>query len=143
VALRVRIPSWVAGRAQAWLNGTRLEKPSAPGSWLVIERDWEAGDSLEVSLPMQFSLNPTPDNPAVQAVMYGPVVLSGAYGERGATAMPRLDTESLALTSQKPLMFSATTRGASKRGAAAAHEPVTLLPIARMQHQHYNVYWIT
>src|ERR1017187_2265401 len=49
VALRVRIPSWVAGRAQAWLNGARLEKPSAPGSWLVIERDWRTGDSLEVS----------------------------------------------------------------------------------------------
>jgi hypothetical protein len=23
------------------------------------------------------------------------------------------------------------------------HEPVTLLPISRMQHQYYNVYWIT
>ena len=143
VALRVRIPSWVAGPAQAWLNGARLEKPGAPGSWLVIERDWQAGDSLEVSLPMRLHLNPTPDNPAVQAVTYGPVVLSGAYGERAATAMPRLDTESLTLTSQQPLMFSATTRGATTRGKPAADEPVTLLPIARMQHQHYNVYWIT
>ena len=57
--------------------------------------------------------------------------------------MPRLDTESLALTSQQPLMFSATTRGATIRGKTAASDPVTLLPIARMQHQHYNVYWIT
>ena len=143
VALRVRIPSWVAGTAQARLNGARLEKPSIPGSWLVIERTWQAGDSLEVSLPMRLSLNPTPDDPAVQAVMYGPVVLSGAYGKRAATAMPQLDTESLALTSQEPLTFGASTLGASTRGRTAAQEPVTLLPVARMQHQHYNVYWIT
>ncbi len=155
VALRVRIPSWVAGRAQAWLNGTRLEKPSPPGSWLVIERDWETGDSLEVSLPMRISLNPTPDNPAVQAVTYGPVVLSGAYGDRAATAMPRLDTESLALTSRDPLTFGATTSSATtthrrttrgrtiRGGTTTVHDPVTLLPISRMQHQYYNVYWIT
>ena len=152
MALRVRIPSWVAGPAQARLNGTRLAKPSAPGSWLVVERAWREGDCLEVSLPMRLSLDPTPDDPAVQAVTYGPVVLSGAYGPRAATAMPRLDTESLALTSQEPLKFSASTLGAGTPGprargrttrGAAAREPVTLLPIARTQHQHYNVYWLT
>jgi hypothetical protein len=67
--------------------------------------------------------------------------------------MPRLDTESLALTSRDPLTFGATTsstttrrrttRGGTTRGGTTVHEPVTLLPISRMQHQYYNVYWIT
>ena len=82
-------------------------------------------------------------------------MLSGAYGDRAATAMPRLDTESLALTSRDPLTFGATTssttttrrrttRGRTTRGVTTTvHEPVTLLPIARTQHQYYNVYWIT
>jgi DUF1680 family protein len=131
IALRVRIPSWVAGPARAWLNGARLDTPAMPGSWLVIERDWQAGDTVQVSLPMRLALNPTPDNPAVQAVTYGPVVLSGAYGDRPVPQMPLLDTGSLAMTSERPLTFRATADG----------QAVTLLPIARMQHQRYNVYW--
>jgi uncharacterized protein len=133
MAIRVRIPSWVAGRAQAWLNGGRLDDPGTPGSWLAVERNWQPGDGLEVSLPMGLSLNPTPDKPAVQAVTYGPVVLSGAYGTDAATAMPRLHTDSLELTAADPLTFM----------AGANNKPVKLIPIAQMQHQHYNVYWLT
>jgi uncharacterized protein len=133
LAVRVRIPSWVAGRAQARLNGALLDAPARPGSWLVIERKWRPGDTLDVSLPMRLSLSPTPDDPTVQAVTYGPVVLSGGYGHRAAMPMPRLNTKSLALTSERPLMAR----------AAANNHAVTLIPIARMQHQHYNVYWRT
>jgi DUF1680 family protein len=133
LAVRVRIPSWVAGRAQARLNGALLDSPARPGSWLVVHRKWRPGDTLDVSLPMRLSLSPTPDDPAVQAVTYGPVVLSGGYGHRAAMPMPRLNTKSLALTSERPLMAR----------AAANNHAVTLIPIARMQHQHYNVYWRT
>ena len=133
IAVRVRIPSWLAGRARAWLNGTRLPGAARPGSWLAIERDWRPGDSVEVSLPMRLALDPTPDDPAVQAVTYGPIVLSGAYGDTGAMPMPWLDTGSLTQTSTQPLMFRAGTRDG----------PVSLIPIARMHHQHYNVYWLT
>jgi len=133
MTVRVRIPSWVAGAAQAALNGATLGGPAAPGSWLVIERHWQPGDSLDVSLPMQLALSPTPDDPAVHAVTYGPVVLSGAYGDVMDTEMPRLDTGSLSMTSGQPLMFGATANGAA----------VALIPIARMHHQFYNVYWLT
>ncbi len=145
MALRVRVPSWVAGRAAATLNGVPLDKPGTPGSWLVIERNWQTGDSVVVSLPMQVGLNPTPDNPAVQAVTYGPVVLSGAYGKNAARTIPQLDTASLQRVSGQPLMFGASTRSqAGPRGKPAAHdEPVALIPVARIQHQYYNVYWLT
>jgi uncharacterized protein len=133
LAVRVRIPSWVAGTAQARLNGVPLDTRAAPGSWLVIKRTWRPGDSLDVSLPMRLSLSPAPDNRAVQAVTYGPVVLSGAYGNRASMPMPQINTESLARTSQRPLEFRAAARGGA----------VTLTPIARMHHQHYNVYWRT
>ncbi len=133
MALRVRIPSWVAGTAHAWLNGARMHTRAAPGSWLVIERAWQTGDSVDVALPMQVTLNPTPDDPAVQAVTYGPIVLSGAYGDRQGLPVPWLNTGSLAQASGPPLMFQAEARGG----------PVTLTPIARTHHQHYNVYWRT
>jgi uncharacterized protein len=133
ITVRVRIPSWAARPARAWLNGTELAHRTAPGGWLVIRRHWRPGDSLDVSLPMTLALEATPDNPAVQAVTYGPVVLSGGYGARADRRMPALNTGSLTLTARKPLMFQAST------GAGT----VPLIPIARTHHEYYNVYWLT
>jgi hypothetical protein len=82
---------------------------------------------------MELASNPTPDQPAVQAVTYGPIALSGGYGGQGVMPMPRLDIGSLTMTSQRPLAFQ----------ARAAGRAVELIPIARMQHQHYNTYWLT
>ncbi len=133
IVLRVRIPGWAAAPARAWLNGRELAGRAGPGSWLTLARDWSAGDTLRVSLPMELTSNPTPDRPAVQAVSYGPVVLSGGYGGQGAMPMPRLDIGSLIMTSGRPLAFQARADGRA----------VQLIPIARMQHQHYNTYWLT
>ncbi len=133
IAIRVRVPGWAAAPARAWLNGRELAGRAAPGSWLVLDRDWSAGDTLRVCLPMELASNPTPDQPAVQAVSYGPVVLSGGYGSQDAMPMPRLDIGSLTMTSERPLTFSVKADG----------RPVQLMPIARMQHEHYNTYWLT
>jgi uncharacterized protein len=133
MTVRVRIPAWVAGASVARVNGHRVGSAAAPGSWLAVRQRWRAGDRLEVTLPMCLELNPTPDDPAVQAVTYGPVVLNGAYGSRQVTAMPRLDASSLTVIGTQPLTVRATADG----------EPVTLIPTARTQHQYYNVYWQT
>ncbi|MFD8627388.1 beta-L-arabinofuranosidase domain-containing protein [Streptomyces hygroscopicus] len=130
--LRIRIPSWAAG-ACARLNGATLADRPAPGSWLTIDRRWKTGDRVELTLPMRLTFDPTPDDPDVQAVLYGPVVLAGAYGSRTGMTMPRLDKDSVARKAADPLRFSATAGG----------ESVTLLPVARVHHQHYNVYWLT
>ena len=133
LAVRVRVPGWVAGTAAAAVNGRPAGRAARPGSWLDISRHWRAGDRLEVSLPMRLELHPTPDDPAVQAVTYGPVVLNGAYGDRVITQMPRLDTGSLRVAGTRPLTVQALADG----------QPVTLIPTARTHHQHYNVYWQT
>jgi DUF1680 family protein len=133
MTVRVRIPAWVAGTSRATVNGHRVGRAAPPGSWLAVRRRWRAGDRLEVTLPMRLELNPTPDDPAVQAVSYGPVVLNGAYGNAASTAMPRLEASSLTLVSAQPLTVQATADGG----------PVTLVPTARTHHQHYNVYWQT
>jgi DUF1680 family protein len=133
MAVRIRIPAWVAGTSVATVNGQRAGRPAPPGSWLAIRRRWQAGDRLQVTLPMRLELDPAPDDPAVQAVRYGPVVLNGAYGNREITVMPRLDTGSLALISVQPLAARARADG----------QPVLLIPTARTHHQYYNVYWQT
>ncbi|MEU8694320.1 beta-L-arabinofuranosidase domain-containing protein [Streptomyces sp. NPDC048665] len=130
--LRVRIPAWASG-ARVKLNGHTLKGRLDAGSWLSLDRAWKTGDQVEVALPMRTTLEATPDDPDVQAVLHGPVVLAGAYGTTQSRSMPRLDTGTIRQTSADPLRFSAT----------AGQKTVTLLPVARVHHQYYNVYWLT
>ncbi len=130
--LLVRIPAWASG-ARVRLNGRTLPDRPKAGGRLVLDRDWRTNDRVEVTLPMRTSVEATPDDPDVKAVLHGPVVLAGAYGDRANPWMPRLDTGSIRQTSASPLRFTARADG----------ESVTLLPIARVHHQHYNVYWLT
>jgi uncharacterized protein len=133
MALRIRVPAWVAGPARAWLNGHPAAVPTRAGNWLVIDREWRQGDTVDVSLPMRLELEPTPDEPGVRAATYGPIVLSGGYGRDAATAVPWLDAASLTRISGRELAFQARTRDRA----------VKLIPVARTHHEHYNVYWRT
>ncbi|MEU9455519.1 beta-L-arabinofuranosidase domain-containing protein [Streptomyces sp. NPDC048277] len=130
--LLVRIPGWATG-ARVRLNGRTLAQRPASATWLTLDRAWRTGDRVEVSLPMTTSIEATPDDPDVKAVLHGPVVLAGAYGDTANPWLPRLDTDSVRQTSATPLTFTALADG----------EPVTRLPIARVHHQHYSVYWLT
>ncbi|MDQ7906080.1 glycoside hydrolase family 127 protein [Phytohabitans sp. ZYX-F-186] len=127
--LRVRIPSWTSG-AQLRLNGAVQSVAATPGTYATMSRTWTSGDVVEVSLPMSLARESTPDNAAVQAVRYGPVVLAGAYGTSNLSSMPTLNPATLAATST-PLQFT----GTASTGA------VTLLPFYKTHGQRYTVYW--
>ena len=131
MTLRVRIPAWTAAPPQAQLNGRALHVSARAGGWLAVDRIWLPGDVLEVTLPMRLELEPTPDQPAVQAATYGPIALAGGYGTDPATAMPRLTAGSLTRETTAETSFAARADG----------RDVRLRPIARTQHEHYTAYW--
>ncbi len=53
-ALQLRVPHWSA-RTQVQLNGEPQLSPT-PGRYLVLEREWQAGDVIELSLDMGLRL---------------------------------------------------------------------------------------
>ena len=115
-----------------FLNGTLI--PAAPAAgWIAIRRRWQAGDLLQVTLPMRLAFEPTPDHPSVQAVTYGPVVLSGVYPANPSALTPTLEVGSVQQTATQPMTFGATSGG----------KPVTLIPVSRVAHEYYSVYWQT
>ncbi|KUL29159.1 glycoside hydrolase family 127 protein [Actinoplanes awajinensis] len=124
IDLRVRIPSWTTG-AQVRVNGVLTGSP-VPGSYLAINRTWASGDTVDISLPMALSLEPTPDNPAVRAVRHGPVVLAGQFGTTNLSALPNLDPAALQPTGV-PLEYTAGS--------------VLLRPFYQTHGQRYSVYW--
>jgi hypothetical protein len=86
---------------------------------------------LQVTLPMQLAVEPTPDHPAVQALTYGPVVLSGVHDSDPGLLTPQLEMASIRRTAAQPMTFEGVSN----------HKPVTLLPIARVAHEYYTTYW--
>lgn len=71
--LTLRIPAWCADRATVALNGNPLTT-GTPGTWLALERTWRPGDTLTLTLPQDFRLEPIDDqHPDTVALMRGPV----------------------------------------------------------------------
>ena len=133
LTLRVRVPKWVAGLPVVSLNGAPLTglPATGPSSWVALGRHWQQGDVLQVTLPMQLAVEPTPDHPAVQALTYGPVVLAGVHGNDPGWLTPQLEMASIRRTAAQPMAFE----------GVANHKPVPLLPIGRVAHEYYTTYF--
>ncbi|MEU3548767.1 beta-L-arabinofuranosidase domain-containing protein [Streptomyces longwoodensis] len=131
-AMRIRIPGWTSG-ATVSVNGAVQNIATTPGSYATLTRAWTSGDTVTVRLPMRTVLRPANDNPNVAAVTYGPVVLSGNYGDTALGSLPALDTSSIRRTSSTALSFTATANGAA----------VALGPFHDAQNHNYTVYWNT
>lgn len=160
LALNIRIPYWTES-ATISINGKpfRPNEKLAPSSYARIKRTWKNGDTVEVKLPMRLHSQPTPDDPQMAAILYGPVVLAGELGTQGldprhiysedkilhegfpAIPVPELVGDPKALdkwiqpagAKDKPLTFRTVNAGAP--------EDVTLSPFYRLFDQRYCVYW--
>lgn len=157
--LRVRVPYWTSEDASASLNGKRLDGFAAPGSYWVLDRTWRDGDRVEITLPQRLHIQPTPDDPTVQAVMYGPLVLAGKLGTAGLTpqniraeptkprTIPEYRSEpvpapSIVAKGDDPTGWVAPVPGKPLefRTVGQAGE-TTLVPLDRLFDERYVVYW--
>ena len=82
-ALHLRIPAWTTSDSFVTINGKRQDVIASPGSYLTLKRAWQAGDRVELTLPMQLTAEPLVDDPRQQAFLYGPVVLAGQFAKSG------------------------------------------------------------
>jgi DUF1680 family protein len=130
--MRVRIPAWASG-ATVTVNGTPQNIATTPGTYAAISRTWASGDTVTVRLPMQVVMRAANDNPNVAAITYGPVVLSGNYGNTALGSLPALNASSIARTSATALSFTATANGSA----------VNLGPFYDAHGHNYTVYWNT
>jgi DUF1680 family protein len=159
-SLRIRIPSWLAQPPLVKLNGTVREWPQRPAGYLTLKRVWKNGDRVELALPMDFHLARMPDDSALAAVMYGPLVCAGSLGtegmtqemksgygwpdvdrmvSRGAAALPPVlvppgpDPNTWIRRTGEPLVFRTLDAGRP--------QDVTLVPFYKLFGERYAVYW--
>ncbi|MBB5803495.1 DUF1680 family protein [Saccharothrix ecbatanensis] len=128
--MRVRIPEWTKGAAVS-VNGAIQNIATTPGAYASLTPSWASGDIVTVRLPMRVIMRAANDDPGVSAITYGPVVLSGNYGDTKFNTLPTLDVASITRTSTSALTFTATANGSS----------VDLGPFYNAHHHNYTVYW--
>jgi len=154
LALHVRIPYWATRGGTVKLNGEALPVFSSPSSYLSVTRAWKDGDRLEVSLPMSLHVDAMPDDPTVQAMMYGPFVLAGRLGDSGLTpalTYPGYDTApqgepvpvpAIASSSPNPTGWVEPVKDqALAFQSVGQNESLSLVPLYRVTGQRYAVYW--
>ncbi|SIM45841.1 beta-L-arabinofuranosidase domain-containing protein [Micromonospora cremea] len=130
--MRIRIPAWTSG-ASIQVNGATQDIATTPGTYASLTRSWSPGDVVTVRLPMRVVLEATNDNADIAAITYGPVVLSGNYGDAALSGLPSLDPASITRTSPSALAFTATANGST----------VDLGPFYDAHGHNYTVYWAT
>lgn len=52
-ALKLRIPGWCGSAPTVTVNGQVSTQKVQPGSYLELKRSWQAGDSVEIELPLE------------------------------------------------------------------------------------------
>jgi DUF1680 family protein len=106
MAMRIRMPYWLADDATVRLNGKKLTLPTSPSSYYTINNLWRSGDHVDVTLPMKLHVHAMPDDPTLQAVMYGPLVLAGKLGHeplRAPATPPRMTPDFDLTPDTKPI----------------------------------------
>jgi DUF1680 family protein len=167
MAMRVRIPGWLRSAPTVRLNGKALDASASPGSYLALNRVWKAGDKIELDLPMHLYAESLPDDPRMQAFLYGPLVLAGDLGGEGLTPahiigpnlrvgapnveqygsplgppitappVPAIEIPSLADLK----MWVKLDRRPLTFSTAGPKQEVTLVPLNSLYDRRYSVYW--
>ncbi|MCX6997446.1 MAG: glycoside hydrolase family 127 protein [Kiritimatiellaeota bacterium] len=80
--LRVRVPSWAAADMPIAVNGKQAAI-GKPGTYVVLDRTWSAGDTVTFTLPMEFRAIRYTGVDQIQrhtryALKYGPILLAAA-----------------------------------------------------------------
>ncbi len=75
--LYLRIPSWTDGKATVTVNGQTVAAPMMEGAhYVCLQREWQSGDRVELTLPMSLSMRTWQVNKNSVSIDYGPLTLS-------------------------------------------------------------------
>lgn len=152
--LHIRIPYWATEDVAIKVNGKRHRITATPTSYITLNRRWKDGDKVEVSLPMHLHTSQLPDDPTLQAAMYGPLVLAAQLGTQGLSHDMIYGDSGPHTDRLKPSMPEVTTTqdAASswiqradgkdlKFETVQQKENISAIPLYQLFNERYSVYW--
>ncbi|MBE7157739.1 MAG: glycoside hydrolase family 127 protein [Rhodospirillales bacterium] len=151
-ALHLRIPYWAGAEARVSVNGAGVDVLPSRASYLTLQRQWKAGDVVELHLPMQLHIETMPDEPGTTAFLYGPFVLAGKLGTQGLTAANTMGPGGPEMKKVLPLpvpslrsakLVQASEGGDELRFVATTTDgqSISFVPFHQLFGERYSVYW--
>jgi uncharacterized protein len=99
--LKLRRPAW-AEQFVVKVNGEGQEVTSPPGSYIDLNRQWRAGDRVEILAPYALHLHRQPDRAHQVALLSGPLVLAAEIGDPDAPRVALVSDDPDLLESIEP-----------------------------------------
>jgi uncharacterized protein len=150
LGVNLRIPYWAQG-GSVKINGASLPAFASPSSYLTLNRVWKTGDKIELSLPMELHIHAMPDDETIQAAMYGPLVLAGRFepvtremscGDYGPKPGDQRKVPDITADAARPTAWiEPDAKQSLTFQAVGQSQPITLVPLYRVIHERYAVYW--
>ena len=151
--VHVRIPGWTAQEAEVTVVDRHQRISVPPGHYCRLEGNWKDGGRIRVRLPMGLRTEPLPDDPSIQAAMYGPLALAGRLGNSGLTRDSVYGP--LGPDPAKGISIPAIAPGAGTSPdwiepvqgetlafrTAGRKDPIRLSPLYKIFDERYTVYW--
>ena len=160
--VKFRVPEWAdVSQMTLTVNGEK-QTVNASDGYVQLQRTWQNGDKVKLSLPMSLRAVRLPDGSPNYSFLYGPVVLASRMGKQDQAGlfaddsrgghiaggpqwslqdMPVLVSDTADVLSHirkvdgKPLTFQLTGLYPSR------YEGMTLEPFNRLYECRYMVYW--
>lgn len=143
----IRYPLWANNGIRILVNDTEQEIDQEPGSFVNIDRKWETGDKIEVTIPFTLRVEPMPDNQNRIAIFNGPVVLAGDLGPVPDPKSTDLQYVPILMTKDTdPANWLIPVDGEFNSFAisdVAYPRKVELSPFYRTHDRHYTIFWDT
>ncbi|MBE0535255.1 MAG: glycoside hydrolase family 127 protein [Phycisphaerae bacterium] len=139
-AICLRYPAWAGKKTQVRVNGAVMPLEAQPGQYIRIARTWKSGDVVEMRFDMALYIEAMPDNADRIAVLYGPMVLAGDFGDTlPAPWIPVLMTDNAnAADWLRPVTGKNNTFRTADVGRP---QDVTFVPFYSLHHRYYSVYF--
>lgn len=140
--LHIRYPAWAKKGVIVRLNGRNQPINIGPGNWIVLDRTWQRGDTVQVTMPFPLYTEAFADNPNRFAFLCGPIVLAAAATPPPYPAV--VGTKEKAIESLKPVRGSPNCFLGPPtifRRPNGEDVEVALEPFFRIYDGPYQVYW--
>lgn len=159
LTLRIRHPFWLASdRLRVSVNGHLVKAASQAGGYAELTRRWQAGDRVDIELPMSIRVVREPQTPGWVSFFYGPILLVGQLGAEGTTQSdyigPYTPIKAMRPLEKAPVVVVRKDKDMIADIAPVPGEPcvfqtsglvkpedVTLAPFFRTHFQRYAMYW--
>lgn len=73
--LKLRVPGWAKQGYTVAVNGKDQKVDATPTSYVTVSRVWQAGDVVDITMPLSFWVDKAINDKSVQSIMYGPTLM--------------------------------------------------------------------